>query len=68
MLAAFAAIAAAVVAAAAQAAPDAGIEPPPGWPHTVLLGVRDPERGAAALRREAPIGLRYDYLSGANTG
>ena len=46
-----------------------GIDPPRGWPRTVLLGARDPEHGAAALRREAPLGLRYHYLSGgANTG
>src|SRR4051794_20648632 len=64
MLAGLAAFAAAAVAAAAPA-----VEPPRGWPHTVLLGVRDPEHGAAALRRELPVGLRYHYLSGgANTG
>ncbi len=59
---------AAFVAAAVVAAP-APVEPPRGWPPTVLLGVRDPEHGAAALKREAPLGLRYHYLSGgANTG
>jgi hypothetical protein len=65
-------IAAFVTAAVAAAAPTPStdpIEPPKGWPRTVLIGVRDPERGAAALRREAPAGLRYHYLSGgANTG
>jgi hypothetical protein len=37
---------------------------PRGWPGTVLLGLRDPEHGAAALRASAPLGLRYHYLSG----
>ncbi|MDX6720103.1 MAG: hypothetical protein QOJ63_2357 [Solirubrobacteraceae bacterium] len=48
----------------------AGSVPPPrGWPTTVLLGMRDPEHGAAALRRETPLGARYHYLSGGvNTG
>jgi hypothetical protein len=69
MPAGIAAFAAAAVAAAAPATPNEGIEPPRGWPSTVVIGVRDPEHGAAALRREAPIGLRYHYLSGgANTG
>ena len=68
MPAGLAAFIAAAVATAAPA-PTAAIEPPRGWPSTVLIGVRDPERGAVALRREAPLGLRYHYLSGgANTG
>lgn len=43
---------------------------PSGWPATdLLLGVRDPEGGAQALRRYPRLGLRYHYLSGgANTG
>jgi hypothetical protein len=51
--------------------PSAGIavQPPPGWPSTVVLGLQDPEGAAAALRRQAPLGLRYHYLSGGvNTG
>jgi hypothetical protein len=48
----------------------AGSVPPPrGWPTTVLLGMRDPEHGAAALRLQAPLAVRYQYLSGGvNTG
>jgi len=42
---------------------------PPGWPPTVVLGLRDAENGAAALRAQAPLRLRYHYLSGGvNTG
>jgi hypothetical protein len=68
MPAALAAFVAAAVATAASA-PSAAIAPPRGWPSSVLMGVRDPERGAAALRRDTPVGLRYHYLSGgANTG
>ena len=45
------------------------VTPPRGWPASVLLGAHDPEHGAAALRAEAPLGLRYHYLSGGvNTG
>jgi hypothetical protein len=45
------------------------ITPPSGWPASVVLGLSDPEGGASALRREAPLGLRYHYLSGGvNTG
>ena len=67
MLAGLAAIAAAAVAAAPP--PPAAVKPPRGWPATVLIGARDPEGGAAALRRDVPVGLRYHYLSGgANTG
>jgi hypothetical protein len=43
--------------------------PPRGWPTTILLGMRDPEHGAAALRQETPLAARYHYLSGGvNTG
>ena len=43
--------------------------PPRGWPASVLLGARDPEHGAAALRAQTPLELRYHYLSGGvNTG
>lgn len=43
---------------------------PAGWPFDRLqLGMRDDEGGAAALRRQTHLGLRYHYLSGgANTG
>lgn len=67
MLAGIAAFAAAAVAGAPPG--PVAVKPPRGWPQTVVVGVRDPEGGAAALRREAPIGARYHYLSGgANTG
>jgi hypothetical protein len=43
---------------------------PAAWPFDRLqLGMRDDEGGAAALRRQTRLGLRYHYLSGgANTG
>jgi hypothetical protein len=42
---------------------------PHGWPGTLQLGLTDNLRGAAALRRSAPVGFRYTFLSlGANTG
>ncbi|MCW3017243.1 MAG: hypothetical protein JWO02_4335 [Solirubrobacterales bacterium] len=43
---------------------------PAGWPFDRLqLGMRDDEGGAAALRLQTRLGLRYHYLSGgANTG
>jgi hypothetical protein len=45
------------------------VQPPRGWPSTVVLGLQDPEGGAAELRRQVPLGLRYHYLSGGvNTG
>jgi hypothetical protein len=47
----------------------AGASVPRGFPQSVLIGMHDPEGGAAALRAEAPIGMRYHYLSGGvNTG
>jgi hypothetical protein len=47
----------------------AGASVPRGFPSTVLIGMHDPEGGAAALRLQAPIGMRYHYLSGGvNTG
>jgi hypothetical protein len=36
----------------------------PGWPATLQVGLVDPEDGAAALRRRAPFGVRWHYLSG----
>ncbi len=49
---------------------DAQSKPPATWPYTTLqLGMRDGEGGAAALRSQVRLGLRYHYLSGgANTG
>jgi hypothetical protein len=43
---------------------------PSHWPRTLELGLSDtPEGGAAALRRSAPFGFRYQYLAGGvNTG
>ena len=42
---------------------------PKGWPKTLQLGVADSPGGAAALRRAAPFGFRYQYLAGGvNTG
>ena len=54
--------------ATASAAP--GLPPlPKGWPTTLQLGMSDAPGGAAALRRKAMLGFRYQYLAGgANTG
>jgi hypothetical protein len=43
---------------------------PHGWPsHRLELGLADQPGGAAALRREAHFGFRYQYLAGGvNTG
>jgi hypothetical protein len=42
---------------------------PARWPHTLQIGMTDSPGGAAALRRSAPFGFRYQYLAGgANTG
>src|ERR671935_545984 len=48
-----------------------GLPPlPHHWPSRRLeLGLTDSPGGAAALRREAPFGFRYQYLAGGvNTG
>jgi hypothetical protein len=37
---------------------------PARWPHTLQLGMTDSPGGAAALRRSAPFGFRYQYLAG----
>jgi hypothetical protein len=37
---------------------------PAGWPKTLQIGLIDPENGASALRRRAPFGIRWHYLSG----
>ena len=42
---------------------------PAAWPRTLQLGLADSPGGAAALRRAAPFGFRYQYLAGGvNTG
>jgi hypothetical protein len=42
---------------------------PTTWPHALQLGVADDPGGAAALRKAAPFGFRYQYLAGGvNTG
>ena len=49
----------------ACAAPAAALPPlPHGWPDTLQIGLADPPGGAAALRRSAPFGFRYQYLAG----
>ena len=55
----------------AFAAPAAARLPqlPHGWPKTLQLGLTDSPGGAAALRKSAPFGFRYQYLAGGvNTG
>jgi hypothetical protein len=58
------------LAGAAGAAPVAKLPPlPAGWPHALQIGSADEPGGAAALRRAAPFGFRYQYLAGGvNTG
>src|SRR6476469_417354 len=42
---------------------------PPHWPASLQIGSADSPGGAAALRRAAPFGFRYQYLAGGvNTG
>ena len=42
---------------------------PARWPKTLQLGLADDPGGAAALRKVAPFGFRYQYLAGGvNTG
>jgi hypothetical protein len=42
---------------------------PHGWPATLQIGLTDSPGGAAALRKSAPFGFRYQYLAGGvNTG
>jgi len=42
---------------------------PSKWPRTLQIGVADEPGGAAALRKVAAFGFRYQYLAGgANTG
>jgi len=58
------------LALAGSAAPASKLPPLPAkWPHTLQIGVTDDPGGAAALRRVAPFGFRYQYLAGGvNTG
>jgi hypothetical protein len=42
---------------------------PRHWPRTLQIGLTDSPDGAAALRKSAPFGFRYQYLAGGvNTG
>ena len=42
---------------------------PGGWPHHFALGLTDPPGDASALVRQAPLDMRYQYLTGGvNTG
>ena len=70
LAAAAAVLAFAVVPAGSAGAGGAKLPPlPKGWPHTLQVGVADSPGGAAALRRAAPFGFRYQYLAGGvNTG
>jgi hypothetical protein len=63
-------IAVLLATAAAAAASASSVPPlPSGWPHSLQLGLTDAPGGAKALRREAGVGFRYQYLAGgANTG
>ena len=60
----------ALLAGSASAAPSPGLPPLPAhWPTTLQIGMADDPGDAAALRRAAPFGFRYQYLAGgANTG
>jgi hypothetical protein len=57
-------------AAAGGAAASSSLPPlPANWPKTLQFGMADEPGGAAALRRAAPFGFRYQYLAGGvNTG
>ena len=64
-------VAVVLLAFLAFAAPAAAKLPPlpHGWPKTLQLGLTDSPGGAAALRKSAPFGFRYQYLAGGvNTG
>jgi hypothetical protein len=68
--AATAAVLVALLCLGAAASGGSALPPlPHGWPKTLQLGVADAPGGAAALRRAAPFGFRYQYLAGGvNTG
>jgi hypothetical protein len=56
---------AASISATAAAARTSSLPPlPKGWPHTLQIGISDGPGGAAALRKDAPLGFRYQYLAG----
>lgn len=47
----------------------AAVPLPPGWPGHLMIGMADPENGAADLRATTQLEARYHYLSGGvNTG
>jgi hypothetical protein len=52
------------------AAPAGAATPlPAGWPGHLVIGMSDPEHGAADLRATTPLEARYHYLAGGvNTG
>jgi hypothetical protein len=58
------------LALAGSAAPASKLPPLPArWPRMLQIGVADDPGGAAALRKAAPFGFRYQYLAGGvNTG
>jgi hypothetical protein len=67
--AAVAALAALICAGGAGARASALPPLPAHWPRTLQFGMADAPGGAAALRRAAPFGFRYQYLAGGvNTG
>jgi hypothetical protein len=58
-----------VLAPAAASAKKALPPLPQTWPKTLQIGLTDEPGDAAALRTKAPLGFRYQYLSGGvNTG
>jgi hypothetical protein len=62
-------LATASVSATASAARASLPALPKQWPRALEIGVSDGPGGAAALRRHAPFGFRYQYLAGGvNTG
>jgi hypothetical protein len=60
----------ATLALAGTGSTDSTLPPLPAhWPRTLQVGLSDDPGGAAALRRAAPFGFRYQYLAGGvNTG
>ena len=60
---------AALTIALAAAAPASGAALPRAWPDRFEIGVADQPGGASEIRRHAPFGFRYQYLTGGvNTG
>jgi hypothetical protein len=60
----------ALLCAASAGASSSALPPLPArWPTTLQIGMADPPGDAAALRKTAPFGFRYQYLAGGvNTG